>query len=222
MAMRKQRMADYMLALALLLSAGAQAGIRFVSGHLPVAGDYEKSHTIVFFVLLTGLIYRWFAKPAAPNNKAFMPLALIVLLLSLFSGLRVSDNYLIYSMPSVVLFFQLRMLAIALFIFALSLYVSAFQNRSENLRYQAFMQYAKGITVLGAAAFLGGEFFGSLWSLNGWGDPWRWSSNFFIASGIFLLSMLSVHVPARYRKTQLQEVLIPSAILLVITLLYFI
>lgn len=218
---QKQRLADLMLSLALLLAAAAMAGMSYVSGHLPVAGDYEKYHTIVFFLLLTGLLHRLLAKPALLRNKTFVPFALLILLLILFSDFKVADNYLIYSRPEVVLFFQLRILAASLFIYAMSLYVCAFQSRSEPLSYQAFLQSAKGFTVLGSAAFLGGEFFGSLWSLIGWGDPWRWSSNFFIASGIFLLSMLSVHIPARYRKTQLQELLIPVSAILVITLLYF-
>ena len=146
----------------------------------------------------------------------------VFLLLVMPGEKTVAENYIIYSKPHAVLFFQLRMLAIALFSYSLSLYTSAWLQHKNEQNFNSLKHMARNFLLLGAAAFLGGEFFGSVWALYGWGDPWRWSKGFFLAGAIFLLSMIAVHIPAVYMKRKSLQVVIPSIPVFVIVVAYII
>lgn len=191
-----------------------------ISGHLPVSGDFEKYQHIVMFMLLISLLQHVIFSRKGFENSISGVFALLFLLLILPSEKSVSDDYLIYSRLDVVLFFQLRMLSIAFFSYAVSQYIHALFHAKHTEIYRESVRTARNLTLLGAAVFLCGEFFGSIWSLNGWGDPWRWSKSFFLAGSMFLLSMLAAHIPASYVKNRNVFVSLSAIPLIVIILSY--
>jgi hypothetical protein len=207
---------------AFLSSLTAVVSMTYFSGHLPVSGDFEKYQHIAMFMLLFSLLHYAFQRKYKPKISISGLLVFVFLLLILPGEKTVAENYIIYSKPDVVLFFQLRMLAIALFSYSLSLYFSALLQHRKNENFNTLKHMARNFLLLGAAAFLGGEFFGSVWALYGWGDPWRWSKGFFLAGALFLLSMIAVHIPAVYMKKKSLQVLFPSIPIVVIVVAYII
>jgi hypothetical protein len=204
------------LILALISSIAAVACMTYVSGHVPVSGDFEKYQNIAMFMLLFAVMQNIFQPDKQINNPVNGFIVLIFLLL-IFPGKKtVAENYIIYSKVDVVMFFQLRMLAMAMFAHAISLYISAWVRYKSNKVFLTLKHQARNFTLLGAAAFLGGEFFGSVWALYGWGDPWRWSRGFFLAGAMFLLSMLAVHIPPVYMRKKSLQVILSSLPLIVI------
>lgn len=218
----KRKPAGIMTVISLLTLILSVAGMIQVSGHVPVSGNFEKYHNIVLYIMLFGVLQNVVFHKNIVQNSVFVFVALILMLLILSSEKTVSENYLIYSRFDVVLFFQLRMLAMALFIYAISLNLNAIIVRKSVQKRKLFLKHGRNFTLLGASAFLGGELFGSLWALNGWGDPWRWSKGFFAATVMFLLSMLAGHIPSKYLKNSIIEIGLVILPLLIIVFAYFI
>lgn len=208
--------------ISLLFLSLSVAGMIQVSGHVPVSGNFEKYHNIVLYIMLFGVLQNVVFQKVDFQNSVFVFFALILMLLILPSEKTISENYLIYSRLDVVLFFQLRMLAMALFIYAISLNLNAFLDRKSVQKRKLFLKLGRNFTLLGASAFLGGELFGSFWALNGWGDPWRWSKGFFAATVMFLLSMLAGHIPSKYLKNPIVAIGLVTLPLLIIVFAYII
>lgn len=191
-----------------------------VSGHVPVAGDFEKLQTIAFYLICIGLIQQSGSYAKACLSGSFSFFAFLVMLIIPFGRMEVAENYLIYSKPEIVLFFQFRMLSMAFFLYSLSLFFDAYLHVVDNQFFANKLRLARNFVILGAAFFLGGEFFGSIWSLNGWGDPWRWSKSFFMASVMFFLSMLALHIPISFMKTAKHYVVVPALPIFAILIVY--
>jgi len=190
------------------------------SGHLPVSGNFEKFQYLPFLLILMTFAHYLSYRSQDNINKFSLIFAISLLLMVLNGEFTPAENYIIYNRVEVVLFFQLRMLGIAFFLFSLSFQFQEFFNRKLSGSTYVLNRFSRNYLLLGAAAFLGGEFFGSLWSLNGWGDPWRWSRSFFVATAIFLLSMLVVHIPATYRRNFRNGLILSAIPLLLILLIY--
>jgi len=207
------------LGLACLVSVGfSYIGIYLYSGHLPTSGSFEKLQNIVFILILIG---SYFTIRSLNKNENFLFwfLALFFQTFVLLDGFEITSYFFMYDNIWVILFFQLRIISIALFTYALSSYITVLFLES-NLKEQ-MSKRGRNFTLLGAIVFLSGEFSGSYWALLGWGDPWRWSKGFFLASAMFLLSMAVSHLPSKISSNLKFKALI-SASLLVLILLIFI
>jgi hypothetical protein len=215
---QRRKAADLFLLVSLVMGAFTLIGIVVVAGHVPVSGNFEKLQCVAFYILLTTWLHQVVFDVRIPGWNYSVLIAWLILVGVLFGRMEVSDNYLIYSMPEVILFFQLRMAAIAMFAYGIAMHVGAFVTKAIPSRMGAGM--GRNFSLIGAALFLGGEFFGSIWAMNGWGDPWRWSGGFFLAGAMFLLSMLAAHVPLKYRRNRVQNFILSTIPLLCILLIY--
>jgi hypothetical protein len=201
--MRRIRPALAVIRIAAGTSLGVFVMIICESGHLPVSGNFEKFHALTLMLWLYLLAGGSRAVSSVQQISTLLILATVTLLTGslLFRGMGVSAHLLIYDMPSPLLFFYLRKASITFFIVAFSWCSSLLltgENREEQLwRWLMTRRYL----LLAATLFMGGEFFGSVWAVNGWGDPWRWSRGFFIAAAIFLISMLVLHLPGNITRS---------------------
>ena len=224
-------------------------GIYIVSDHIPVYGKFETVQNIVLILILLGVIYNKVPANKSININSIWFFALMFQSYILLKEMRVSSDYYMYNKLYVILFFQLRLTAIGFFAFALVNYFSSIINDLatswRGMKKKIFRSKLNGIkpsstsgglkncseklihrgrnyTLLGATLYLGGEFMGSLWCHLWWGDPWHWSKGFFLASIMFLLSMLGSHLPAKLFNTQFKKVLFNIIPLLTILLTYLI
>lgn len=188
------------------------------SGHLPVSGDFEKLQCMVFYILLFSTLNNIALSTTRIRFYSFF--SLIILAIPLLGELQTSEHYIIYDHFEVVLFFQLRTLSMAFFALSVTCSIEAFFAKQMNNSEQNLIHLARNYGLLGAAAFLGGEFFGSLWALYGWGDPWRWSRGFFMAGAMFLLSMIAGHIPPAYLKNSNAKIILPAIPFLIILVFF--
>jgi len=206
--------------LALFSSFISIAGIYIYSGHLPVSGSFDKYQNIVFFILLIDSIDSFFSKKKLIKNTSIWYVLLCLQLLVFLDELKPSEHYLIYDKPMITLFFQLRMLSVSMFAYALSCYLNYLFSRKNKSYVSEHLNNGRNFTLLGSAMFMGGEMFGSYWALQGWGDTWRWSKGFFLATAMFLLAMVTAHLPAKYTSNRKQYVYFSIIPLILILLLY--
>ena len=78
-------------------------------------------------------------------------------------------------------------------------------------------QSARTMILTGLVLFLCSEWAGSWWCLNWFGDSWRWSRNFFKAAMVFMVVMLSCHLPpwvARHPRIKAVTGTLPALFLL--------
>jgi len=209
-----------LLLFAFISSLLSMVFIIHTSGHPPVSGNFEKLQCFVFYLLLIALLAQIFMSKEKGQLRFFSIPALIIIILPLFSEMKLSEHYIIYEKAEVVLFFQMRLISMALFAFSISCSLEALFLRLKDSESGYFIHLGRNFCLLGAAAFLSGEFFGSLWALDGWGDPWRWSNSFFTAGAMFLLSMLAGHIPAHYLKNNLMRIIFPAIPLVIIIVSY--
>lgn len=214
----RRKAADLFLFVSMVIGALSLIGIFIVAGHVPVSGNFEKLQCMAFFILLTTWLHQLVFNNRIPGWNFPVLIAWLLLVGVLFGSRELSDNFLIYSMPEVILFFQFRMAAMAMFAYAIAMHITSFTAGMPSSK--QFSGMGRNFSLIGAALFLGGELFGSVWAMNGWGDPWRWSGGFFQAGAMFLLSMLAGHIPAKYRRSHLQTFLLTTIPLLFILLLY--
>lgn len=191
------------LALPIILSLlGSYIGSYFVSGHLPV---YDKFATLqnINLILLLLYFFNRTRKTTKLNLSAIWPIALIIQLLVFTNPLNLSGDYYMYDKFYVILFFQMRISSMGIFLYALVNVLSSFFN-TDNLK-DSLIYRSRNYTLLGAIVFLIGEFSGSYWCLLWWGDSWHWSKGFLTASVMFLMSMLASHLPFNLSNTRLKK-----------------
>lgn len=194
-------------------------GVIVVSGHAPASGDFEKSINVVFVLSLLGTL-NLFRHGTVPQSLLFWPLALFFMGYALFFPLETGKDFFMYHNPWVVAFFQLRIASIALIAYAFSVSISGLMAHSGSRT--GFISRTRNYTLLGAALFLAGEFSGSVWAWLGWGDPWRWSRGFFMASVMFLLAIAAGHLPASVMASDRRRLWYSTVLLFLILIAYYI
>jgi len=199
---KKQKILKYTSILAVLSAGCAYIGFYLVSSHLPVYDKFATLQNIVFVILILGFIYNRTPQVKGKNINVLWPFALVLQLLVLTQKMEVTGDYYMYDKFYVILFFQLRITSIGLFVFAMINLVESLLNKKNPQFQNILIHRARNFTVLGSIVFLSGEFSGSYWCFLWWGDPWHWSKGFFIASVMFLLSMLSSHLPFNLANTK--------------------
>ncbi len=92
------------------------------------------------------------------------------------------------------LFFLSRPLSLGLTLFALGGAANSLLKADEH-DLAMISEQSKNAAFLAAIIFLGGEICGCYWGFMGWGTTWRWSGNFYFSAMLFVLFMVSLHVP---------------------------
>jgi|GEM_PF-2394932 len=198
---KKPKFIKYISFLAAFSAGYAYFGAYIVSSHLPVYDKFATIQNIVFIVLILGLIYNKTPHKAKNINLLWI-FALVLQLLVFTQKMEVTGDYYMYDKFYVILFFQLRITSIGLFVFAMINLATSLLNKKNSQFQDTLLHRARNFTILGSIVFLSGEFSGSYWCYLWWGDPWHWSKGFFIASVMFLLSMLSSHLPFNLANTK--------------------
>ena len=187
------------------------------SKHIPASGDFERTINIVLVLSTVGTLNS-FRKDLKTISFSYWYFVLFFMFYVLFYPLEAGPSYFMYDSIWVKLFFQLRIISIALFVYALSVLISCIACKEKNKT--ALMQRARNYTLLGAGIFLSGEFCGSVWAWLGWGDPWRWSGGFFISTVIFILALASSHLPAKIMLSDIKRIWYQITLLTFILLIY--
>lgn len=190
------------------------------SGHLPMSGTFEKMQNIVAIILSLGVFYYFIDSKRGFQSFEFVFVVIIFQAVVLFDELKVDNYYFMYENIYVIGFFQFRLISMAIIAFAISLYISALRLKDDNRNRLLIMHRARNFTLLGAIFFLCGEFSGSVWAQIGYGDAWRWSKNFFLSGGMFLLALLGSHFSPKWVNTKAKQAVLPLIPLVVIIILF--
>ena len=199
--LKKQKYTKYAIIPKLIVSVCFYIGTYLVSAHLPVYDIFATLQNIILIVILLGFIYN--KHPERQGNINVLWFFVLILELFILSQNKdISGDYYMYDKTYVILFFQLRIASMGLFVFAMiNLVASLLQKKDISIQDQ-LIHRARNYTILGSVVFLSGEFWGSYWCFLWWGDPWHWSKGFFVASVMFMLSMLGSHLPFNLANTR--------------------
>lgn len=205
--------------LTLLTSALSIFFIYYNSGHLPMSGNFEKMQNIVFILILVAFLTNIRLKKVGISSNDFWYIAIILFSFIFLDKLKIDDFYYLYDNIWVILFFQLRIIAISFLSYSLSLYISALRPFDNNTKL-FLIHEAENYTILGATIFLGSEFAGSVWAQLCYGDAWRWSKNFFTSACIFILCLVAGHLAPKWTKNKNKQIIISMLPLVLILLLF--
>ena len=215
---KKQKLTRLVGIFILLSSLFSYIGSYLVSGHLPVYDKFTTLPNISFIAIFLSLLYNRTPEIKQKNINIAWPIIFILYALVFLYKMEISSYYYMYDKFYVMLFFQLRITAIGIFVFAIINSISAILDNTNSGN--ALNQRARNYTILGAVVFLCGEFSGSYWCFLWWGDSWHWTKGFFFASIMFLLSMVGSHLPKKYRKTPKQRAILNTIALGLIIVSY--
>ena len=166
----------------------------------PLFGAYEA---LTYTAFVIGMLEFFLGR----NNQSSVKQTLItgivttLILLPLVFGrdLFPRPNFFLYSNPLIICFFFCRLTALGIFGYAGISYLTATTFSSPRTEQLNAGIRGRNFLLLGAVIFLMSEFAGSMWSYAGWGDSWRWSANFFRSTMFFLLIMLGLHMPPKWK-----------------------
>jgi len=190
------------------------------SGHLPMSGTFEKMQNMVLIIVLLGLIYEFINRKRDINAPEFWIIAVIFQALAFFDELKVDPMFYMYDNAFVAMFFQLRLISIAVLAFSVSMYLTSLKLKTGTDEKSFMVHHAANFTILGAILFIAGEFSGSMWAQLAYGDSWRWSKNFFTSGAMFLLALLGSHLAPSWIKNKNFQVLFSIIPLLIIIILF--
>ncbi|MBN2776757.1 MAG: hypothetical protein JXR36_03900 [Bacteroidales bacterium] len=220
--LKKERINRLVGFVTLLSAALSIFFVYFESGHLPMSGTFEKMQNIVFVIVILGFIYEFVNKNRKINFSEFWIIALIFQAIVFFDELKVDPMYYMYDNVFVALFFQLRLISMAVLSFSLAMYLTSFRLQSGSTDKAFMMHHAANFTLLGAILFIAGEFSGSMWAQLAYGDSWRWSKNFFTSGAMFLLTLLVSHIPNLWKKNKNLEIFLSIVPILIILVLFLV
>ncbi len=180
---------------------GLLVGLLVVTMHrLPLFGAFEALTYTVFVMGLLELL------PNPLQSKSARQTMLMGIMATLFlapllvcSDTMPQPNFFTYGNPLVVCFFFGRLTATGLLAYAgIAWLTAATAGKRMRLRRENTIR-GRNFLLLGSVIFLVSECAGSMWCFAGWGDSWRWSGNFFRSAMFFLLIMLGLHLPTRWK-----------------------
>ena len=183
----------------------------------PLFGPFEVTIYIVFILSLLVLL----PKHALLSNlsKDHIPgltygFILLILLLQIIrnSPLTFDKDFYMYDVLGVIVFFNFRIIAAALFVYAAIILNSYFIGRTPMKNHEKEMLLKNGSNFLltGIAVYLISELAGSMWCLSWFGDTWMWNKGFFKASIVFLLVMAVFHLPNSHSKSYKTKAVLSS------------
>jgi hypothetical protein len=220
-AVLRKRKINQILGFVTLISAAVSVVLVYVaSRHLPMSGTFEKMQNIVLIIVALGWIYEFINRKKEIFALEFWIIALVFQSLALFDELKIDPMFYMYDNIFVALFFQLRLISMAILAFAVSQYITALKLQTSSSEKLFMMHHAVNFTLLGAVLFLSGEFAGSMWAQLAYGDAWRWSKNFFTSGGMFLLALLGSHLNPTWLKSKNIQITLSIIPLLIILILF--
>ena len=99
-----------------------------------------------------------------------------------------------------ILFFLSRPLSLGFTLYSLAGMAHLIVDKEADNR---ILKTSKDAALVASILFLGGEIVGCYWGFMGWGTTWRWSGNFQFSAMLFVLFMVSLHIPATLFRTRL-------------------
>ncbi|MDD3859754.1 MAG: hypothetical protein PHW83_06105 [Bacteroidales bacterium] len=221
LAVLKKRKINLIFGCVTVLSAFvAVVNIYVQSGHLPMSGTFEKMQNMVFIIVLLGMIYEFVNRKRSINAPELWIIALIFQALAFFDEMKIDPMFYMYDNVFVSMFFQLRLISMAVLVFSVSMYLTSFKLEKGSYEKSFMMHHAANFTLLGAILFIAGEFSGSMWAQLAYGDSWRWSKNFFTSGAMFLLALLGSHLAPSWIKNKNFQILFSIIPLLIIIILF--
>ena len=190
-----------LLILALISHTWKLVSYSLQSGHLPIFNPAETLSFTAFVIGLLTLLSSW-RNPHQVWVQRWS-LATIVLLLAtaiLWPTPPPCYDY-NHSYPYAVAFHLFRRLALALGLFASTLFLSSLITPSTALQSATQLRFQGRNTIMVAVLlYLLSEDTGIIWCLRGWGDIWHWSPGFMISTMVLVYLMLALHIPGGSRK----------------------
>lgn len=98
-----------------------------------------------------------------------------------------------------ILFFLSRPLSLGFTLYSLAGMAHLITDKKADNR---MLKTSKDAALIASILFLGGEIVGCYWGFMGWGTTWRWSGNFQFSAMLFVLFMVSLHIPATLFRTR--------------------
>ncbi len=181
--------------LTMLLLTACILLIVFAAKRLPLYGMFESITTILWSAGLCFYIYGGVRKASASEFFLCCAVMLLISGLVLTGQAGLSSDFFMYQVPWVQSFFFSARIAAGIILFAGIRYSAALKDSFDSRSPGSCPKNQDFLLLAGAVFFLCSEFSGSIWCLKGWGDSWRWSSNFFQSAAIFFLLMLNLHIP---------------------------
>lgn len=218
--LKKYKIAKFFGIPALISAAVGVVLVSANSGHLPMSGTFEKMQNIVLIIMALGVFYNLINRKKDFYSFEFLFIAFFFQAFALFDELKVDDFFYIYDNTFVAMFFQFRLTSIAMIAFSFSQYLTALKLNDDPKERELIRHRARNFTLLGAILFLSGEFSGSVWAQIGYGDAWRWSKNFFMSGGMFLLTLIGSHLSPSWLKSWKRQIYLSMIPLLIIIALF--
>ena len=166
--------------------------------HFSHAGFYSLSGIIPTCAIASVVLGLCQCTSLTKDNGTKRPFysAVWLLLLALFSLIPdgVSHDSFMMTYIFAILFFLFRPLCLGFVLYSLAGMVHVLSTEEVDVR---IVKTSKDAAFMASILFLGGEIIGCYWGFIGWGTTWRWSGNFQFSAMLFILFMVSLHVPAK-------------------------
>ncbi|MCP3872849.1 MAG: hypothetical protein GY699_06805 [Desulfobacteraceae bacterium] len=183
----------------------------------PLFGPFECTIYIVFILsLLVVLPKHALLSNLSKDNIPGLTYIIILLILSIQimrpAPLTFDKDFYMYDILKVLVFFNFRLIAAALFIYAAIIMNSYFLSkaRMKDHEKEMLLKNTSNFLLTGIAVYLISELSGSMWCLSWFGDTWMWNKGFFKAAIIFLLVMAVFHLPNSYSKSYKTKAVLSS------------
>jgi hypothetical protein len=163
------------------------------SGHLPSRYLFETSAALGLSLALLSWIVSFFLE----TRKIVRYVLLMIVLLfgiSLLFPHQLSLRIYRYSLITAQLFFQLETIAFSLMLFSGAWFFSHLVDKGTNSEKRLSLERGRLFLLIGFIFFLAAQFFGSLWSLQGWGDYWMWGKMAFTGVVVWAYVMFLLHL----------------------------
>ncbi len=188
------RVAGWLGLAGLILGAVLLGLVVWAAQRPPLIGVLESISEIALLTSALALADWWSGAPghAAARWSWLWCLILWGLLLLLPRQLH-PDSYM-FDYPGLILFFQMRLAAIALLLHAASRHLAwckADQPGPLDCR---------RLLLAGMAAFLVSELAGAIWSFFWTGEFWHWNRGFLESAALFMVIALPLHLPASWAR----------------------
>ena len=188
-----------------VLGSGATLLVMVVeSGHLPTHFLFER-----FVELSLGAALLLWLLSFLQDTRRVTPYILGIILclfsVSLFFPKELTPPIFRFSLLTAQLFFQLEVLAFVLILFSAANYLVCLVERGRLPEERTHMQSGRRYLLIGFTAFLASQFFGSIWSLQGWGDYWMWGKMSFMGVVVWFYLMFIIHIRYAHRLGRLFE-----------------
>ncbi|SMD13172.1 hypothetical protein SAMN02746065_1472 [Desulfocicer vacuolatum DSM 3385] len=192
---KKTMVVKKMVVIAMILTGLGTITLILTEHRLPLYGAFEASFYLIFVLTLLEIFFWKNQSPCIHLKSCGVTLlyCFCLLLYHIMQPKEFNPDFFMYGNPWVNLFFNLRLTAAAIFSRTALLYQMGIWG--ERSKQTILFSHARTVLLWGLVVFLCSEWAGSWWCLNWLGDSWQWSKGFFKAAIVFMLVMLTCHLP---------------------------